>query len=276
MSLEEQDFFDIEDSQSYKPADDIDDDEDISFDTDKLGSIKDFVVDEQTAIEIIEQYFTENILGLFGEDSVSYPRTFQALTKNLGEVLAKNKDKIKQGGKQKERRDKGRRSQVRAAARALDSFLADFCRKYIELRPTPSQPLKYKHSKGRYENSSIIYFTKDKEDSRGRAMRRALSNDWFTEDEPIMGLKFIHEQIQPNRIFRPDGNVNDRIQRIIDGISIENIAFKKYKNGEVHYYGWYNVELYGWGTKEPYKPFRGALDYAESKNPNMVKVTINK
>ena len=154
-----------------------------------------------------------------------------------------------------------------------------FFRAYLKYRPTPSDKIQFPYSQGRYQNSSIIYFTNDI-DSRNRAIQKAVSNK-FDYTHPFFGLDYVLDYLAPSRIMRADTSIESvkaRVEKIKGGISIENIAFK-YGPGYTWYYGWNNVEINGWkrknGTiKPPYAPFYHALVEAESECPNIVSYSV--
>ena len=232
-----------------------------------------WLVREEEAADFVEQYFSDVAESLFDDDS-GYG-TMLAESSKLRKALEDNwlnKERIKKGGTAKTRRDRPGRREVRAAVAVLKEFLKEFCKEYIELRPTPSKPEKYKFSKGQYENSSIIYFTKDV-DGRNRLIQRAKIREWFSEAHPILGLDFIMEELNPSRIWRSDGDPYARVNRILDGITIENVALSKDRKT---YYGWDNVEIHGWSTKAPYSPFQGALAYAQSQFSDLIDYKIVK
>ena len=145
------------------------------------------------------------------------------------------------------------------------------CLKYVEVRPRPFAKDRFPYSTGRYQRSSIMYFTKDAS-SRNRALAEARSNA-FDENKPFYGMQFILDETNMSRIFRPDGNVRSRIERIRGGITLENVAFEQHKDGSRRYYGWLNVERFGWGDRKPYRPFQSAVDYAQREVSGLVKVT---
>lgn len=230
-----------------------------------------WLMTEEDAKKLIEDFFSDSIDSLLDGETTVYPRSTQSFYNELNRTIEANKKRIKQGGTAKTRRDRPGRREVRQMVGVLKEFLREFCKEYIKLRPTPSKPEKFKFSKGQYENSSIIYFTND-ESIRHKRLMQSRTSEWFTEDEPILGFKYIMKELEPSRIWRPEGDPQTRIEKIKGGITIENVALSKNKKV---YYGWKNVEMEGWSHKAPYRPFRGALEYAQSQFPNLVNVTIN-
>lgn len=236
--------------------------------------------DEQVS-EILELYVQKNLEGLFEKGTVE-SKTIGGFSELLNKMLEENAKKIQAGRlleKETGRADKEHRRprierRVKKICDALIAFLREFFRAYLKYRPYPGNP-KSPKSLGQYQHSSIIYFTKD-EASRNRAIGLATAKTLFNEDKPFYGQDFVLKELELSRIFRPDGNADKRIKRIQGGLTIENIAFKKKKNGDVVYYGWYNVELDGWSHKGPHKPFQLALQHAQSQYSDLITTTINR
>ena len=239
-----------------------------------------YYTDEQAA-EILELYVQKNLEGLFEKGSVE-SKTIGGFTDVLNKMLEENAKKIQEGrrfeketGKaDKEHRRPRIEKRVKTICDALLAFLREFFRAYLKYRPYPGNP-KSPKSLGQYQHSSIIYFTKD-EASRNRAIGLATAKTLFNEDKPFYGQDYVLEELKFSRIFRPDGDADKRIKKIQGGLTIENIAFKKKKNGDVKYYGWYNVELDGWSHKAPHRPFQLALEYAQSLYPDLITTKINR
>lgn len=239
-----------------------------------------YYTDEQVA-EILKLYVQKNLEGLFEKGSVE-SKTIGGFTDYLNKMLEENAKKIQEGrrfeketGKaDKEHRRPRIERRVKTICDALLAFLREFFRAYLKYRPYPGNP-KSPKSLGQYQHSSIIYFTKD-EESRNRAIGLATAKTPFNEGKPFYGQDFVLKELELSRIFRPDGKAENRIKRIQGGLTIENIAFNKKKNGDVKYYGWYNVELDGWSHKAPHRPFQLALEYAQSLYPDLITTKINR
>lgn len=239
-----------------------------------------YYTDEQ-ATEILELYVQKNLEGLFEKGTVE-SKTIGGFSELLNKMLEENAKKIQEGRrfeKETGRADKEHRRprierRVKTICDVLLAFLREFFRAYLKYRPYPGNP-KSPKSLGQYQHSSIIYFTKD-EASRNRAIGLAKAKTLFNEDKPFYGQDYVLEELKFSRIFRPDGDADKRIKKIQGGLTIENIAFKKKKNGDVVYYGWYNVELDGWSHKGPHKPFQLALQHAQSQYSDLITTTINR
>jgi len=263
--------FETEDSTSFSLDEANIEDED-AFDLQEF-QVYPYAEDEEYLTYCIDKMFEDYVLNpLEGKHSISVGSFASDLLEYLNKVDARQKtiaSKIKagrsEGGTRRERLEK----RVRNMTRVLHKFIAALCYKYVEVRPRPHDS-RFPFSTGRYQRSSLMYFTED-EVSRKSALEEAKANA-FNEEYPFYGMKYVLRYTRFSEIFRNDGDIEKRLNKIQGGITVENVAFSESKSGDRYYYGWYNVELHGWGSREAYKPLQSAIDYALAEVPGIVKV----
>ena len=227
--------------------------------------------DDNPAINSIVNDYLNDTIGKALNGGTSYSKKAEESIKRLEKRLidrAKKIDKEYQKRKEEDAYIGTIIKQVEALAIAWGAFLKEFCNAYLELAPAPSE--KYPYSTGNYLRSSIVYFTGD-DASREIAVSRmnASQNNGYMR-EAINGLSYVLQQL-----FSDEGSAELRTRRILRGLTIENLA-----ENEGYYYGWYNVEMYGWKYKaprvvegrknkarkhKPYRPFHLALKRARKE-----------
>ena len=237
---------------------------------------------EEEALAYIEAYCTANLSRLLSVDG-TYAHSAEMRMNKLQKMLEKRMEKILSY------RERGKRAnkeieEVERVAKVLREFIRVFCRAYITFAPTPARKSEFPYSLGTYVRSSIMYFTND-EQSRQLALKKALTATSLPSsgEEFIFGQSYVLNQLTQYELFDRGGNIRGRIERVLGGISIENIASKEWQ-GTDFYYGWSIVESEGWKTKEgrkaPYSPFQNALKAAKnvmrvSKNRSTVNVVLH-
>ena len=224
---------------------------------------------DEEAAALIEEWFTAKLSKLLSADAGTYSHSLESVFDKLNKKILTRSQEILDAQAKGERADKAIED-VESVASVLRDFIREFCRAYIEEAPTPARKDLYPYSYGNYLRSSIMYFTND-EESRQRALQLAMtaSSVPSDEDEFIFGQRYVIRQLRMSELYSEKGDVIKRMKRILGGITIENVAHKE-RAIDNYYYGWYNVERFGWKMKdgkrrEPYKPFQHALKKAKKK-----------
>ena len=236
------------------------------------------VMTKEEADAFIQAYCNTELSRLESADEGEYAHSMQMLFQKLNKKIIERETEILRA------RNEGKKAgvlieEITKVLTVLRDFIRTFCRAYILYAPTIARKTEFPYSTGNYVRSSIIYFTND-ESSRARAISSSLVKTTVpkNKDEFIFGEPYVLEQLEPSRLFER-GNVEENINRVLGGITIENLASKNWK-GESFYYGWSIIEREGWklkngGRKPPYSPFQHAMEAAKSVCTPLIDVALH-
>lgn len=221
------------------------------------GEDVEFDWSEEDAVAYLNYWFSKNVLEPLGADEGYLPHT---VTGGFDKLLKAFKKREK--AKKNKKSTRSANKEISIITEALRKFIRVFTKNYYMMAPFLS---------GNYARCSIMYFTKD-DGSRQRALKDAMlvnsESSVRKRQQYIFGQDYVLRQLEPNEIFRKDrGSIEARIEKIKGGITIENVASvnRHWKGGDIYYYGWRRVEMWGWsdiGGPGPYKPFQNALKVA--------------
>jgi hypothetical protein len=243
------------------------------------AKVTEAVLTEREASMFLEKFFTLSIEKNLSQDSGSVAHSVDAFFEDFFIELQLRQESIikaKQAGESIAKEVEI----IEKVASVLRDYIRNFCRAYIMYAPTPARNSSFPYSTGKYVRSSIMYFTND-EASRNRALVKAFSAQDVPSsgEELIFGQSYVINQLTQYRLFYRDGDIKKRINKVLGGITIENIASKEW-NGDDFYYGWSIVEREGWKKKDgarkpPYKPFQHAIEYAKAQSGGIIETQLH-